>query len=201
MRGRWLAALALAVGVVGCGGSLTDSGKWSDPTKITYYAGLHVDLSRMSRTASGVFYFDSIPGTGTVPAKPGDQVTVRYTLWLPDGTLIDNNGGVALNARLDPDSVIQGWVDGLTGVVQGTTRQLVIPPTLGYQSVQNGRIPANSTLVFLVAVDRVTPASSGDVVSVRRISRALVASGAAGRFPRREARGGPPSGGAAQRVD
>jgi len=189
MRGRWLAVIALvalAGGVAGCGSSPTGPGKWSDPTTITYYPGLHVDLARMSKTASGVFYFDSIPGTGTVAAQPGDGVTVHYTLWLPDGTLVDNNQGQALSVTLSPtasNGVIQGWVDGLSGVVQGTTRQLVIPPALAYGAFPpSPNIPANATLVFLVTVDRVSPAS-GDVVSVQRIARALLASGATRRFP------------------
>ncbi len=183
MRGRWLAvagALILGIGVVGCGGDST--GNWADPTKITYYSSLHVDLSRMSKTASGVFYWDSIPGTGTYQAKPGDQVTVHYTLWLPDGTLVDNNGGQAASITLSNTNVIQGWVDGLTGVVQGTTRQLVIPPSLGYGSLGSGKIPGNTTLVFLVTVDYITPASSGDVVAEQRLSDAVPASGPAGRF-------------------
>ncbi len=185
MAGRWLAvvsALAFAVGVAGCGGDSTPS--WADPTKITYYSGLHVDLSRMSKTTSGVFYWDSIPGTGTYQAKVGDQITVHYTLWTPDGTLIDNHNMQPFSTPLTSGTggVIQGWVDGLTGVVQGTTRQLVIPPALAYgDAPPDPRIPVNSTLVFLVTMDQITPASSGDVVAVQRLSDALVASGAAGR--------------------
>lgn len=188
MRGRWLAlagALILGIGVAGCGGSSTAPGQWSDPTKITYYPGLHVDLSRMTKTASGVFYWDSIQGTGAYAARPGDQITAHYTLWLPDGTLVDNAGGQALTVTLSStaaNGVIQGWVDGLSGSVQGTTRQLLIPPALGYGALGSGKIPGNTTLVFLVRVDQITPASSGDMVPVQRISQALLASGAAARF-------------------
>ena len=183
MRGGWLAALALGVGLAGCLGDSTGTGQWSDPTKITYYSGLHVNLGRMSKTASGVFYFDSIRGTGTYQAQPGDNLTVHYSLWLPDGTLVDNNNGGALPVTLSNSNVIQGWVDGLSGVVQGTTRQLVIPPTLAYGAAGSGtQIPPDATLVFLVTVDRITPASSGDIAPVSAIANALVASGVAGRF-------------------
>ncbi len=181
MRGRWLAvagALVLAIGAVGCGGD--SSGNWSDPTKITYYDQLHVNLARMSKTTSGVFYWDSIPGTGTYQIRAGDQVTVDYKLWTPDGTLQDQHQ--SFSTTLSNTSLIQGWVDGLTGAVVGTTRQLVIPPALGYGSTGFGNIPPNATLVFLITIDGVVPASSGDVETVQRLSQALVASGAAGRF-------------------
>ncbi len=182
MRGRWLAiggALMVAA-AVGCAGDSTGSGQWSDPTKITYYDGLHVNLSRMSRTTSGVFYWDSIAGTGTYQARPGDQLTVDYKLWTPDGTLKDQQQGYPVT--LSSTNLIQGWVDGLTGVVQGSARQLVIPPALAYGSTGNGSIPPDATLVFLITVDRITPAVPGDVVAVQRLSDALVASGAASRF-------------------
>ncbi|HEX9109264.1 MAG TPA: FKBP-type peptidyl-prolyl cis-trans isomerase, partial [Longimicrobiales bacterium] len=145
--------------------------------------GLHVDLTRMSKTASGVFYFDSIRGTGTYQARPGDQLTVHYSLWLPDGTLVDNNSGGALSLTLSNTNVIQGWVDGLSGAVQGTTRQLVVPPELAYKDAGSGsKIPPNATLVFLVTIDRITPASSSDIARVNAIAAALLGSGAAGRF-------------------
>ena len=168
MLRRLAVVMVAAAGFVACNSSPTASSKWSDPTTIQYYPGLHVDISRMTKTASGVFYRDSIIGTGTAAIRPGDQVVVHYTLWLPDGTLIDNNQGQALGPfALTNANVIQGWVDGLPGAVQGTTRQLVIPPPLAYGSVGSGTtIPGNASLVFLVTVDRVIPAS-GDVVATQ----------------------------------
>lgn len=164
---------AVAVGAVACGSSTGPSTKWGDPTTISYYPGLHVNLSRMTKTASGVFYWDSIAGSGTVPVGRGDQVTTRYTLWLPDGTLVEsgNYGPFTLSAG----NVIDGWVDGLPGAVQGTTRQLVIPPALAYKAAGQGKIPRNATLVFLVTVTNVVPAA--DVAKVDRIAGALVAAG------------------------
>lgn len=156
--------LVLTVTAAACGSSPT-ADKWSDPSKIDFYSGLHVNLSRMTRTAAGTFYWDSIRGTGTVPAHEGDKVSVRYILWLPDGTQVESSWTTAQEVTLNTDNLIAGWVHGLPGAVAGTTRQLVIPPEEGYGSLgsASGKVPANATLVFLVAVDRVTPASTSVV--------------------------------------
>ena len=49
-----------------------------------------------------------------------------------------------------PGSVIQGWNEGLLGMKVGGTRQLIIPPALGYGSQGAGQIPPNAVLVFTV---------------------------------------------------
>ena len=200
MRYRSLATLtlvALPALLAACSGSPSAPDmKWADPAKITYYPGLHVDLSRMTRTANGTFYWDSIHGTGTEGAQQSDRVTVHYTLWFPDGTLIDNGSGKATNFRLLPDSVILGWVDGLTGAVQGTTRQLVIPPDEGYGASGSfdGRIPPYTTLIFLISVDKITHVSASgtvvpaspppaEVAEVPALTRAVAGAFAAGPPP------------------
>lgn len=158
------ALVAVSVVVGACNGDST-APKWSDPATISYYPGLHVNLSRMSKTSSGVFYWDSIAGPGSTAIVPGDGITVRYTLWLPDGTLVQDNQ-VGITAVLDTTNLIKGWVEGLAGAVQGTTRQLVVPPQLGYPyGNSDGSIPGNTTLVFLVSVDKVTVPSSSVVSS------------------------------------
>ncbi len=158
MRYRIPTALALTVlagSLAGCiSGPSEPDMKWADPTKISYYPGLHVDLSRMTKTASGTFYWDSIPGTAADTVKTGDRITARYKLWLPDGTLADSSQSATL--RILTDSTITGFVEGVTGTIVGGTRQLVIPPGAAYGSNGNGTIPANTTLIFLVTVNSTT---------------------------------------------
>jgi peptidylprolyl isomerase len=43
----------------------------------------------------------------------------------------------------------------------GGRRELIIPPALAYKSVSQASIPANSTLIFIVDLLGVTPASGG----------------------------------------
>jgi peptidylprolyl isomerase len=50
------------------------------------------------------------------------------------------------------DGVVKGWTYGLTGVKVGSRVLLQIPPLLGYGAQAQEKIPANSTLYFVVDV-------------------------------------------------
>jgi FKBP-type peptidyl-prolyl cis-trans isomerase len=50
------------------------------------------------------------------------------------------------------DKVVKGWTYGLTGVKVGSRVLLQIPPLLGYGAKDQPKIPANSTLYFVVDV-------------------------------------------------
>jgi FKBP-type peptidyl-prolyl cis-trans isomerase len=100
---------------------------------------------------------DLAVGTGT-EATVTRTVTVNYTGWLYSSTAADNKGPQfdTTSGRgpyqfvLGAGQVIRGWDQGLVGMRAGGRRRLVIPPNLGYGSVANGPIPANSTLLFEV---------------------------------------------------
>ncbi len=97
---------------------------------------------------------DLTVGTGTV-AQNGDQVTVNYTGTLDDGTKFDsslNPGRTPFTFTLGASQVIKGWDLGVLGMRVGGTRELVIPPSLGYGTAAYGPIPANSTLHFTISL-------------------------------------------------
>jgi peptidylprolyl isomerase len=94
-----------------------------------------------------------IAGTGA-EAKAGDTVTVNYV-----GVLY--SGGKEFNASwetkepfsftLGKGQVIPGWDQGIPGMKVGGRRELIIPPALAYGAKGSPpKIPANSTLVFVV---------------------------------------------------
>ena len=56
------------------------------------------------------------------------------------------------HALLIFDEVITGWKQGLAGHTVGSQVLLVVPPDLGYGDKDSGKIPANSTLVFVVDI-------------------------------------------------
>jgi peptidylprolyl isomerase len=99
---------------------------------------------------------DLIVGTGATAAS-GDQLTVDYVGALyKNGSIFDaswNHGGpkgVPFQFQLGNGSVIAGWDQGLVGMKVGGRRELIIPPSLGYKNVAQAKIPANSTLIFIV---------------------------------------------------
>ena len=114
---------------------------------------LGVDLGASSRTAGGVRWRDVQVGTGP-EVHEGQRVAVHYRGTLADGTVFDENGPAdsPYSFRLGRGEVIRGWDEGVAGMRVGGTRQLVIPPELGYGARGSRRIPGNAILVFTVTV-------------------------------------------------
>jgi peptidylprolyl isomerase len=93
--------------------------------------------------------------TGTGPAvQSGQSVTFQYSGWLWDGTPFDSSWdkGSPFTTTIGTGSVIAGWDQGIVGQPVGSQLLLVIPPALGYGEQEQGSIPANSTLVFVVDI-------------------------------------------------
>lgn len=100
---------------------------------------------------------DVAEGTGAA-AKAGDCLVMKYYGTLAsDGTMFDENysDSSAFAFTLGQQEVIAGWDQGLVGMKEGGVRQLVIPAALGYGANSNGKIPANSDLVFQVKLLRI----------------------------------------------
>ena len=108
----------------------------------------------MISTPSGLQYEDTVIGTGAAASK-GSRVTVHYTGWLYN----DGVQGAKFDSskdRSDPfvfslgaGMVIQGWDEGVAGMLIGGARTLIIPATLGYGARgAGGVIPPNATLKF-----------------------------------------------------
>jgi FKBP-type peptidyl-prolyl cis-trans isomerase len=124
------------------------------PIEQTNFASsLGVNLAASTKTANGAYYRDIVTGTGAT-VTTGQLVSVRYTGYFADGTIFDSNTTAAspLPFRLGSGDVIEGWDEALAGVKVGSTRQLIIPPSLGYGPYDYGPIPGNSVLVFNVQV-------------------------------------------------
>jgi peptidylprolyl isomerase len=116
---------------------------------------------KMTRTSSGLQYFDDRQGTGATP-KTGDTCVVHYTGWLWEkdakGKKFDSSadGGQPFSFHVGKREVIKGWDEGVSTMKVGGKRQLLIPPELGYgRRGAGGVIPPNATLLFeieLIAV-------------------------------------------------
>lgn len=124
----------------------------------TFAPSLGINLADFTVTESGLYWKDLLVGTGDQAAAAGDTVTVHYIGWLPNGTVFDQSSPDAPPFGTPPSalliigagSVIAGWDEGLVGMKVGGHRMLIVPPSLGYGYAPNGRIPANSVLVFRI---------------------------------------------------
>jgi FKBP-type peptidyl-prolyl cis-trans isomerase FkpA len=107
-------------------------------------------------TPSGLQIEDVKIGSGA-EAKGGSNVLVHYTGWLyqndTKGAKFDSSKdrGQPFSFPLGAGHVIKGWDEGVAGMKIGGTRNLVIPPELGYGARgAGGVIPGNATLIFEV---------------------------------------------------
>ena len=139
LAGPLLAGLFLA----GCGDDLTFPPEFDD--------SLGIDLSTMTKTASGLYYQDLAPGSGNA-VKVGEKATVAYSGWLPSGQKFDSG---SFSFTVGMGQVVPGFDEGVLGMRVGGKRKLVLPPDLGYGNQGVGAIPPNSTLVFEVELQKI----------------------------------------------
>jgi peptidylprolyl isomerase len=127
-----------------------------EPETLTYADQLKVDLAKMTRTASGLYYLDRSIGNGAL-AVIDKIVKVGYVGSLANGSVFDQSGaGDPYEFTLGQGEVILGWDEGIQGMKVGGRRLLVVPPSLAYGAASPGAgIPPNATLVFEVTLDGV----------------------------------------------
>ena len=106
-------------------------------------------VASSSPASAGLVSTDEVVGTGD-EAVTGKTVSVNYIGTLTDGTKFDSSydRNQPFDFSLGAGQVIKGWDQGVVGMKVGGKRKLVIPPDLGYGATANGKIPANSTLIF-----------------------------------------------------
>lgn len=105
---------------------------------------------------------DLVKGTGA-EAVIGSQVEVKYVgVIYESGQEFDSSWQVSPEQTIPFEicgaGVIDGFAVGPLGMKVGGRRQIVIPAKFGYgDAAQGASIPANSTLVFVVDLTKVTP--------------------------------------------
>ena len=112
-------------------------------------------------TTSGLIYRDLEVGSGAAVLSSDECQTVRveYTGRLEDGTVFSASpAGQTFAFIVGRHLIIAGLEQGMVGMRVGGTRQMIIPPELGYGEVSqrdnagNVVIPAGSTLIFDVTL-------------------------------------------------
>jgi FKBP-type peptidyl-prolyl cis-trans isomerase FkpA len=104
-------------------------------------------------------------GTGA-SVDEGQTITVDYTVWLYDSSRPGRKGRKLdstldrhepATIRLGAGDLVPAWDEGLPGMRVGGTRELFVPPSLGYGEQGHGPIPPNATLVYDVTLLSVKP--------------------------------------------
>lgn len=96
-----------------------------------------------------------VKGKGEV-VKKGETVVVNYSGWVWSSlkSKFDSSwkNGSPVEFPLKDGSLIPGFIKALEGESVGSRVIAVIPPADGYGSTDQGPIPANSTLIFVVDI-------------------------------------------------
>ena len=108
--------------------------------------------NEMKTTPSGLKYQDLEVGNG-ISALMGQTLTVKYVGKLANGKEFEKG---KIDYKVGDQDYAKGWNlgimggDGIPAMKVGGTRKLIVPPDLGYgdKEAGNGKIPANSTLIF-----------------------------------------------------
>lgn len=173
-------ALAVSLVLAGCAGTDAQSGEQSDTQSQSGEASSPVDTTEppeVDRDPQGDLPKITLGEDGKAPTmEPAagdpptvisvktleegdgdtvtadDFVTVDYIGFLWDGTEFDSSYSRGQSATFSLGGVIPGWKWGLADTKVGDTVMVVVPPEFGYGEIDNGTIPAGSTLVFVVKV-------------------------------------------------
>jgi len=84
------------------------------------------------------------------------EYSAYYIGWLSDGTIFDSSfdnidNPSKLKFPLEGSGqMVQGWLEGISGMRIGGIRAITMPAVLGYGDTDNGVIPAGSALKFVV---------------------------------------------------
>jgi FKBP-type peptidyl-prolyl cis-trans isomerase len=85
------------------------------------------------RTDSGLFYRILVPGAGGRHPGPNARVTVHYTGWTTDGTIVEGAPVGDPPATLELNMQMPGWREGIRMMVPGEKRRFWIPSRLAYE--------------------------------------------------------------------
>ena len=105
-------------------------------------------------TATGLRYIVFEPGNGP-QIKDRSIVTAHYSVYLPDGTLIDSSVKRESPIRYPVGAglIIEGWEEASLLMRGGSRFQLLVPANLAYgDEGEPPLIPANSDLVFDIEI-------------------------------------------------
>lgn len=121
-----------------------------------YFRSLR-DKEGVTRTASGLHYRLTEPGSGPTP-KPDDAVVMSFSASLPDGTRLP--ALTRARVRLVVKDLFPGLAEGMQLLRVGGKGLLYVPPALAYREDEwPAGLPRHTPLVFFVELHEIIPAT------------------------------------------
>ena len=91
------------------------------------------------------------------PPLPADQVTVRYSASLVDGTVYDRSETHDKPATFKVNAVFKAWQEAFRMMKPGAKWQLFVPPDLAYGNNPPPMVPPGSALIYEIELLRIEP--------------------------------------------
>ena len=145
---RFLIPLIACLGLGACLGPKDCQNSPSDPSTEQFAPSLGVNIGTMTRTQIGDYTQDLLVGTGTQLVSL-DSVTIHFSAYLKDGTLVDQFQDAPFTIDLRGQSTV-GLADGMLGMNVGGKRLIVAPSQFALGPCPSGMIPGNSTIIYNV---------------------------------------------------
>ncbi len=98
-------------------------------------------------TSEGVFYIETIEGTGASPTV-NDNVTAHYEGLYLDGIKFDSSYDQGMPLDFNLSGVIEGWQIGIPLFKEGGSGTLIIPSPLAYGENPRPGIRENAIMLF-----------------------------------------------------
>ena len=121
-----------------------------------YFRALR-DKEGVVRTASGLHYRITEPGTGPTP-QPGDSVVISFSASLPDGTALPPL--TRARVRMVVKDLLPGVAEGVQLLRVGGKALVYVPPDLAYnEGAWPPQLPKNTPLVFFLELHDIVAAT------------------------------------------
>lgn len=153
-----LAVPALIVTAAGCGGEDANG----QPPKVTGAADKKPKVAKGQGKPPKDLKVKVLKEGKGQKVEKGDALNAHYHGQLWNGKKFDSSWdrGQSATFQIGTGKVIKGWDEALVGKRLGSRVELVVPPSKGYgKQGQPPKIPANSTLVFVVDLEKIMPSA------------------------------------------
>lgn len=121
----------------------------ADPTPATSpsAAGSPGPTATATVLKSGLEYIDDVVGKGPMP-KSGQRVAISYTAAVGNKRIESTSPAAPFEFVLGANQAMKGLEEGVSTMKVGGKRRILVPPDLGYGSVEVGSVPANSIIIY-----------------------------------------------------